>query len=118
MYVTITLNDQLQKDQKNPVELIIKNSRIDVICGLVYVTLAENINSEEEINNFLHRQLKLQKRMADLLESATHIIQGLSYSFEVCGPVDGSGIEEAYLLLEPTVFDVEMEEELMEGEAI
>lgn len=116
MFVSITLNDQLQGSVQK--EVIVKNSKVDVIGGLVYVTLAENIYKEEDINNFLHRQLKLQKRMEVLVDSATSSIPGLGYSFEVRGPENDDRIEEASIVLDPDVFDAEMEEELMEGEGI
>ena len=66
MYVTITLVDRLQKDQRNPVEVVIDNSSIDVVNGLVYVNLGYNITGKEDTTEFLHRQLKLQKKMGAL----------------------------------------------------
>ena len=114
MYVTITLVDQLQKDQRNPVGVTIKDSSVDVIDGLVYVILGYNIVSEEDTIKFLYRQLKLQKKMADLADSSVETLNGIGYSFEVFGADDGV-IDEAHILLNPEYFDIEMEEVLPDG---
>ena len=52
--------------------------------------------------------------MGKLVDSANGILTGLGYSFEVDESEYG-GIEEAYLTLDPDIFDVQMSEELEEG---
>ena len=115
MFVTVTLRDELQSDPENPIEVVIKDPIVNIIRGLVYITLAEFIdNDEKKVNEFLLRQLKLQKLMGKLEDSANGIITGLGYSFEVDESEYG-GIEEAYLTLDPDIFDVQMSKEWEEG---
>lgn len=115
MFVTVTLRDELQSDPENPIEVIIKDPIVEVIRGLVYITLVGAIEyDEKKVNEFLLRQLKLQKLMGKLVDSANGILTGLGYSFEVDESEYG-GIEEAYLTLDPDIFDVQMSEELEEG---
>lgn len=115
MFVTVTLRDELQSDPENPIEVIIKDPIVEVIRGLVYITLVGAIEyDEKKVNEFLLRQLKLQKLMGKLVDSANDILTGLGYSFEVDESEYG-GIEEAYLTLDPDIFDVQMSEELEEG---
>ena len=115
MFVTVTLRDELQSDPENPIEVIIKDPIVEVIRGLVYITLVGAIEyDEKKVNEFLLRQLKLQKLMGKLVDSANGILTGLGYSFEVDESEYG-GIEEAYLTLNPDIFDVQMSEKLEEG---
>lgn len=115
MFVTVTLRDELQSDPENPIEIVIKDPIVNVIRGLVYITLVGAIEyDEKKVNEFLLRQLKLQKLMGKLKDSANGILSGLGYSFEVDESEYG-GIEEAYLTLNPDIFDVQMSEKLEEG---
>ncbi len=110
MYATITLIDELQQDLRNPVEVLIKDTSIDVVGGLVYVYLSGPICGKEEVTKFLYRQLAIQKRMAELTESSNAPIK-ICYSIEVFGSIEDDTIESADLILDPSIFDVETEED-------
>lgn len=115
-FVCITLCGTCSAEGSKAV--IVKDAAMSIVNGLIYVSLikeASPLKTEEEIKDFLYRQLKLQIEMGKL-EMSAESVTAPSYCFEVFENEEEGGIEEANIILSPETYDVESFDEIQENE--